>query len=43
MHFKESLQLIGRSDIGKMKECLVTETDVNNEICFLTCLKVLRS
>ena len=38
MYFKESLPLINRSDLSNMKECLVTEINVNNEKCFFTCL-----
>ena len=38
MYFKESLPLIIRSDLSNMKECLVTEINVNNERCFFTCL-----
>ena len=48
MYFKESLPLIRRSDLSNMKECLVTEINVNNEKCFFICLyrspvKVMRS
>ena len=38
MYFKESLPLIRRSNLSNMKECLVTEINVNNEKCFFTCL-----
>ena len=38
LYFKESLPLINRSDLSNMKECLVTEINVNNEKCFFTCL-----
>ena len=38
MYFKESLPLINRSDLSNMKECLVTEINVNNEKCFFRCL-----
>ena len=38
MYFKESLPLIRRSDLGNMKEYLVTEINVINEKCFFTCL-----
>ena len=38
MHFKESLPLIRRSDLSSMKECLVTEINVNKEKCFFSCL-----
>ena len=38
MYFKESLPLIRRSDVSNMEECLVTETNVNNEKWFFTCL-----
>ena len=48
MYFKEPLPLIRRSDLSNMKECFVTEINVNNERCFFTCLigpqvKVMRS
>ena len=36
-YFKESLPLIRRSGLRNMKECLVTEINVNNEKCFFTC------
>ena len=36
MCFKESLSQVRQSDLSDMKECLVTETNVNNE-CFFTC------
>ena len=29
MYFRESLPLIRRSDLSNMKECLVTENNVN--------------
>ena len=38
MYFKKSLPLIRRSDLSNIRECLVTEIDVNNEKCFFTCL-----
>ena len=38
MYFKESLSQIRRSDLSNMKECLVTEVNVNNEKCFFTYL-----
>ena len=34
MYFKESLLLIWRSDLGNMKECLLTEINANNEWFF---------
>ena len=37
MYFKESLPQIRRSDLSNMKECLVTEINVNNKKCFFTC------
>ena len=38
MYLKESLLLIRRNDLSNLKECLVTEINVNNEKCFFTCL-----
>ena len=38
MYFKESLPLIRQSDLSNMKECFLTEINVNNEKCFFTCL-----
>ena len=35
MYFKESLPLIRGNDLTKIKDCLVTEINVNNENCFL--------
>ena len=32
------MPLIRRSGLSNMKECLVTEINVNNEKCFFTCL-----
>ena len=36
--FKESLPLIRRNGLTNIKDCLVTEINVNNEKCFFTCL-----
>ena len=38
IYFKESLPLIRRNDLTNIKDCLVTEINVNNEKCFFTCL-----
>ena len=38
IYFKESLPLIRRNDLTNLKDCLVTEINVNNEKCFFTCL-----
>ena len=38
IYFKEYLSLIRRSNLSNMKECLVTEINVNNEKCLFTCL-----
>ena len=38
MYFKESLPLIKRNDLSNIKDCIVTEINVNNEKCFFTCL-----
>ena len=38
MYLKESLPLIRRNDLSNIKECLVTEINVNNVKCFFTCL-----
>ena len=35
IYFKESLPLIRRNDLTNIKDCLVTEINVNNENCFL--------
>ena len=34
IYFKESLPLIRRNDLTNLKDCLVTEINVNNEKCF---------
>ena len=36
MYFKESLPLIRRNDLTDVKDCLVTEINVNNEKCSFT-------
>ena len=38
LYFKESLPLIRRNDLTNIKDCLVTEINVNNEKCFFTFL-----
>ena len=38
LYFKESLPLIRRNDLTNIKDCIVTEINVNNEKCFFTCL-----
>ena len=38
IYFKEFLPLISGSDLSNMKECLVTEINVNNKTCFFKCL-----
>ena len=38
IYFKESLPLIRRNDLTNMKDCIVTEINVNNKKCFFTCL-----
>ena len=38
LYFKESLPLIRRKDLTNIKDCLVTEINVNKEKCFFTCL-----
>ena len=38
IHFKQSLQLMNRNDLTNMKECFVTEINVNNEKKFFICL-----
>ena len=38
IYFKESLPLIRRNDLTNIKDCIVTEINVNNEKCFFTCL-----
>ena len=38
IYFKESLSLIRRNDLTNLKDCLVTEINVNNKKCFFTCL-----
>ena len=38
IYFKESLPSIKRNDLTNLKDCLVTEINVNNEKCFFTCL-----
>ena len=43
MCFKGSLPLIRQSDLSNMKDCLVTEINVNHEKCFFTCLYRLPS
>ena len=42
MYSKESLSQIRQSDLSNMKECLVTETNVNSEYFFI-CLYRYRS
>ena len=38
IYLTESLPLIRRNDLTNLKDCLVTQINVNNEKCFLTCL-----
>ena len=38
IYFKEYLSLIRRCNLSNMKECLVTEINVNNEKFLFTCL-----
>ena len=38
IYVKESLPLIKRNDSTTIKDFLVIEINVNNEICFFTCL-----
>ena len=38
IYFKESLPLIRRNDLTNIKDCLVTEINLNSEKCFFTCL-----
>ena len=38
IYFKESLPLIRRNDLTNLKDCLVTETNGNDQKCFFTCL-----
>ena len=38
IYFKELLPLIRRNDLTNMKDCIVTEINVNNKKCFFTCL-----
>ena len=38
LYFKELLPLIRRNDLTNIKDCIVTEINVNNEKCFCTCL-----
>ena len=38
IYFKESLTLIRRNDLTNVKDCIVTEINVNKEKCFFTCL-----
>ena len=39
MYFKESLLLIRRNDLTNLKDCLVTEINVNNEkMVFRACI-----
>ena len=38
LYYKEHLPIIRRNDISNLKQCLVTEINVKNERCFLTCL-----
>ena len=38
IYFKESLPLIRRNDLTNLKDCLVTEINVNNVKCFCMCL-----
>ena len=37
IYFKESLPLIRRNDLTNLKDCLITEVNVNNKKCFFTC------
>ena len=43
IYFKASLPSIRRNDLTNLKDCLVTEINVNNEKCFFTCLYRLAS
>ena len=38
IYFKESLPSIRRNDLTNIKDCIVTEINVNNEKCLFTCL-----
>ena len=38
IYFEESLPLIRRNDLTNIKDCFVTEINVNNKKCFFTCL-----
>ena len=38
LYYNEHLLRIRRNDISNLKQCLVTEINVKNERCFLTCL-----
>ena len=38
IYSKESLPLIRRNYLTNIKDCIVTEINVNNEKCFITCL-----
>ena len=38
IHSKELLPLIRRNDLTNIKDCLITETNVNNEKCCFRCL-----
>ena len=38
IYFKESLPLTWREDLTNIKDCLVTDINVNNEKCFFTCV-----
>ena len=38
IYYKKYLPLISKVDTCKLNECIVTEINVNNEICLLTCL-----
>ena len=40
---KDFLRLIKKDDIADLKECLLTEITVDNEICFFMCLYRSRS
>ena len=40
---KDFLPLVKKDDIADLKECLLTEITVDNEICFFTCLYRSRS
>ena len=38
IYFQDSLPFNRRNDLTNIKDCIVTETNVNNEKCFFTCL-----